>query len=95
MTLMTMSSLTLTIYAQAKTDSSGQSKKPVVIESQVKGSQEQPKVLYIMPWQGITNPIALSDKEMQVQLPDFRPIHPKSFQQQVSEFNEQQAQVKE
>lgn len=31
----------------------------VVLESTISGSQEQPKVLYIVPWQGPENPPAL------------------------------------
>ncbi|GGQ26609.1 hypothetical protein [Shewanella litoralis] len=60
--------------------------KPVVIESQVTGSQEQPKVLYIMPWQGITNPIDINNKDMRLTLPEFKPINPKAFRQQVRDF---------
>lgn len=63
------------------------SKKNVLIETKVTGTQEQPKVLYIMPWQGITNPVAIQDTDMQITLPEFNPIHPKQFQQQVREFS--------
>jgi hypothetical protein len=62
------------------------SSKPVVIQSQVTGSQEQPKVLYIMPWQGINNPIDINNKGMRLTLPEFRPINPKVFRQQVRNF---------
>jgi hypothetical protein len=63
-----------------------QANKPVVIESQVTGSQEQPKVLYIMPWQGITTPIEINNKDMRLTLPEFKPINPKAFRQQVRDF---------
>jgi hypothetical protein len=62
------------------------SNKPVVIQSQVTGSQEQPKVLYIMPWQGINNPIDINNEGMRLTLPEFRPINPKVFRQQVRDF---------
>ncbi|ABI71080.1 hypothetical protein [Shewanella frigidimarina] len=62
------------------------SNKPVVIQSQVTGSQEQPKVLYIMPWQGITNPININNQDMPLTLPEFKPINPKIFRQQVRDF---------
>ena len=62
------------------------SNKPVVIQSQVTGSQEQPKVLYIMPWQGINNPIDINNEGMRLTLPEFRPINPKLFRQQVRDF---------
>jgi len=62
----------------------------VVINSKIKGSQQQPKVLYIMPWQGIKSPIVVKGKEMQLTLPQFTPINPKVFKQQVSDFTKQQ-----
>ncbi|WP_434940479.1 hypothetical protein ACRWQN_08750 [Shewanella sp. HL-SH8] len=61
--------------------------KSVLIESRVTGSQEQPKVLYIMPWQGITNPISVDNNDMKFALPQFKPIHPKVFQQQIRDFS--------
>lgn len=64
----------------------------VTIESKVTGSQEQPKVLYIMPWQGINNPITVKDKEMQLMLPKVQPIYPKIFKQQVRAFAAEQTQ---
>ncbi|MCT8987186.1 hypothetical protein [Shewanella phaeophyticola] len=68
--------------------------KPVVIESQVTGSQEQPKVLYIMPWQGITHPIDINNNDMQLTLPEFKPINPKAFRQQVRDFANSNQQTK-
>ncbi|MGI2171700.1 hypothetical protein ACROAE_16170 [Shewanella sp. MF05960] len=68
------------------TSSAAANNKPVVIQSQVTGSQEQPKVLYIMPWQGITNPIDINNKDMRLTLPQFKPINPKAFRQQVRDF---------
>ena len=71
--------------------SSEKVKKTVVIESKVTGSQEQPKVLYIMPWQGIANPISIKDKNTQLAMPEFKPIHPKAFKKEVREFAAEQA----
>ncbi|QDE31888.1 MULTISPECIES: hypothetical protein [Shewanella] len=71
------------------------SNKPVVIQSQVTGSQEQPKVLYIMPWQGITNPININNQDMQLTLPEFKPINPKIFRQQVRDFADNGQQTKQ
>ncbi|MBL4908513.1 MAG: hypothetical protein JKX78_00575 [Alteromonadaceae bacterium] len=62
----------------------------VIINSKIKGSQQQPKVLYIMPWQGIKTPIVVKGKVMRLALPKFKPINPKVFKQQVSDFNKQQ-----
>lgn len=66
----------------------------LTIESKIMGSQEQPKVLYIMPWQGHTNPITIKDKEMQLTLPTFKPINPKTFKKEVRDFAVNQAQAK-
>lgn len=65
--------------------------KTLTIESKVTGSQEQPKVLYIMPWQGIANPISIKDKETQLAMPEFKPINPKTFKKEVREFAAEQA----
>ena len=62
------------------------SKTPLVIESQVKGSQEQPNVIYIMPWQGIATPIIVVGNKPKVTLPSFKPINPKVFKRQSAIF---------
>lgn len=59
---------------------------PLVINSQVKGSQEQPNVIYIMPWQGINNPIRIEGNTHKIVLPHFKPINPKSFKKQARVF---------
>jgi hypothetical protein len=90
--LLAISLLSVSALAVANDDTEKQqavkpeSSKPVVIQSQVTGSQEQPKVLYIMPWQGISNPIDINNKGMRLSLPEFRPINPKVFRQQVRDF---------
>ncbi len=61
-------------------------KTPLVIESQVKGSQEQPNVIYIMPWQGINNPILIEGHNQKIITPNFKPINPKIFKQQAEHF---------
>jgi hypothetical protein len=55
---------------------------PLVIESQVKGSQEQPNVIYIMPWQGIENSLTIEGGKQKINMPNFKPINPKSFKKQ-------------
>ena len=62
----------------------------VTIESQVKGSQEQPNVIYIMPWQGISHPVTIKDNKHEVVLPQFKPITPKIFKQQLNSYYQQQ-----
>lgn len=60
--------------------------KTLTIESKVTGSQEQPKVLYIMPWQGIAKPITIKDKKLQLAMPEFKPVNPKIFRKEVRDF---------
>ena len=62
------------------------SKTPLVIESQVKGSQEQPNVIYIMPWQGIATPIIVVGNKPKVTLPSFKPINPNVFKRESAIF---------
>ncbi|MCL1068105.1 hypothetical protein L2735_15050 [Shewanella olleyana] len=85
--LMTLILLPFAGFNSVSAEKANTSNQPVLIESKVTGTQEQPKVLYIMPWQGITNPIAIQDKNMQITLPEFRPINPKHFQKEVREFS--------
>ncbi|MCL1043801.1 hypothetical protein BCU94_04765 [Shewanella sp. 10N.286.52.C2] len=85
MTLLLLSVISIGQLNAAETVSTAN--KPVLIESKVTGTQEQPKVLYIMPWQGITNPVAIQDNNMQIILPQFKPINPKKFQQEVRDFS--------
>jgi hypothetical protein len=61
-------------------------KVPLVINSQVKGSQEQPNIIYIMPWQGIENPIRIEGNMDKISLPHFKPINPKLFRKQARLF---------
>jgi len=63
---------------------------PLIIQSQVKGSQEQPNVIYIMPWQGVDQIIEVKGKERTIKLPTFTPIHPKAFKEQVRFFANKQ-----
>lgn len=63
---------------------------PLVIESQVKGSQEQPKVIYILPWQGISKPININKEQGKTVLPTFEPINPKQFRKQVRAYHQEQ-----
>ncbi|TYK65401.1 hypothetical protein [Colwellia echini] len=67
---------------------------PLIIQSQVKGSQEQPNVIYIMPWQGVEQIIEVKGKERTIKLPKFSPIHPKAFKQQVQFFANKQLAAK-
>ena len=59
---------------------------PVVIETQVKGSQEQPTVIYIMPWQGINTSVIIEGEHSKITMPRFKPIHPKQFKKQTTQL---------
>lgn len=59
---------------------------PVVIETQVKGSQEQPTVIYILPWQGIDTPVIIEGEHSKIAMPNFKPINPKQFKKQASQL---------
>lgn len=65
-----------------------------VIESQVQGSQEQPKVLYITPWQELASVVDIDDPELAIRLPAFKPIMPKIFKQKVQAYYREQAESK-
>lgn len=62
-------------------------KGPLIIQSQVKGSQEQPNVIYIMPWQGIESPITIENNKRKITLPTFKPVNPNVFKAQVALFS--------
>ncbi len=93
--LLIVSSFTLAVLAQdakdikedkaAMTVSSKQA--PVVIETQVKGSQEQPTVIYILPWQGIDTPIIIEGEHAKIAMPNFKPINPKQFKKQATQLH--------
>ncbi|EWH08216.1 hypothetical protein DS2_18528 [Catenovulum agarivorans DS-2] len=55
--------------------SSTSSGKKVVINSQVKGEQAQPNVLYIMPWQNMTPNIQINQPKTQLVLPQLTPVY--------------------
>lgn len=79
-----------TANKSAKTDKiTTANQAPLVIKSQVKGSQEQPNVIYITPWQGIDNPISIDGDTQKIVLPHFKPINPKSFKQQARLFHKE------
>ncbi|MER2493674.1 hypothetical protein [Catenovulum sediminis] len=57
----------------------------LMIESQVKGSQAQPKVIYIMPWQNMQLDKKLKLEDDDIQLPELQPIYPKAFKQAIKQ----------
>jgi len=75
--------------ADEKISSQKMNKESIVIETKVTGSQEQPKVLYIMPWQGVKKPIEIKGNKRVLVMPKFQPINPKKFKKQVSSYYKQ------
>jgi len=69
----------------------GKKSKAVFIESQVKGSQEQPNVIYVMPWRGVEHPVVIKNSQQHILLPKFRPINPKTFRKQVKTYSQQRS----
>lgn len=72
--------------ATAKTQNRVHKPQTLTIQSQVKGSQEQPNVIYIMPWQGVDKVIEVKGKKRTIDLPRFEPINPRTFKEQVRYF---------
>lgn len=86
--------LPLTIVVMMPHAAMGTEAAPLIIQSQVKGSQEQPNVIYIMPWQEMDKIIEVEGKRRTIKLPHFKPINPKVFKEQVRFFANKQSVVK-
>lgn len=66
-----------------KQSKSKKAKKPYVIESLVQGSQEQPKVIYVTPWQVNEKKVFIKAQKPQVKLPKLAPINPTEFKKRL------------
>ena len=84
--IQTVHSAEVTPLANKSSNSRASKPEPLIIQSQVKGSQEQPNVIYIMPWQGVDQVIEVKGKTRTIKLPHFSPINPKVFKEQVRFF---------
>jgi len=87
--------LSLSVFnaqAQQKEIISGEKKVATVyvIETQVQGSQEQPKVLYITPWQELDSSISIDEHNLTIRLPKLSAINPKVFRKKVNSYYQQQ-----
>ena len=60
-----------------------------VIETQVQGTQEQPNVIYITPWQESRDDVKVNKKILKVSLPALAPLKPKAFKKRVISFHQQ------
>jgi len=80
------------VQAQQKEAISSEKKvAPVyVIETQVQGSQEQPKVLYITPWQELDSSISIDEHNLTIRLPKLSAVNPKVFRKKVNSYYQQQ-----
>lgn len=61
-------------------------KTPYVIETRVQGSQEQPKVIYIMPWQENGKAVSIQGQLLPVSLPQLSPVNPKRFKNKLTTY---------
>lgn len=61
-------------------------KSPYIIETLVQGSQEQPNVIYITPWQDNQKAVSIQGQSLQVLLPTLTPVNPKIFKQQLNNY---------
>ena len=77
-----------TLKIQEKTK---QTKTPYIIETRVQGSQEQPNVIYITPWQENEKAVSIQGQSLRVLLPQLAPINPKYFKKQLINYYQKQA----
>ncbi len=61
-----------------------------VIKTLVQGSQEQPNVIYITPWQENEKAINIQGQSLQVSLPKPIPVTPKAFKKKIRAFHQKQ-----
>ena len=68
-----------------------QTKTLYIIETRVQGSQEQPNVIYITPWQENEKAVSIQGQSLRVLLPQLAPINPKYFKKQLINYYQKQA----
>lgn len=76
--------------AESKKSASENAPVTYVIETQVQGSQEQPKVIYITPWQELNSTLSIEEHELRIRLPALAPVNPKIFRENVNSYYQQQ-----
>lgn len=74
-------------FAQSKVTKKAKSS-PYVIETLVQGSQEQPNVIYITPWQENEKAINIQGQSLQISLPKLMPVNPKTFNKKLHDFHQ-------
>lgn len=67
-----------------------QTKTPYIIETRVQGSQEQPNVIYITPWQENEKAVSIQGQSLRVLLPQLAPINPKNFKKKLYNYYQKQ-----
>lgn len=73
-----------------KQEKSKQIKTPYIIETLVQGSQEQPNVIYITPWQENEKAVSIQGQSLRVSLPQLAPVNPKLFKKQLINYYQKQ-----
>ncbi|MGJ8693672.1 MAG: hypothetical protein ACSHW0_14490 [Thalassotalea sp.] len=79
------------VLAQEKNDNELTAKKSTkktayVIETLVQGSQEQPNVIYITPWQEQEKTVTIEGQSLQISLPELTPVNPKAFKKKLHRY---------
>jgi hypothetical protein len=84
--------LTLLVLSfSSLSEEKGRSKKTTyIIETLVEGSQEQPNVIYITPWQENEQAINIHKPLLEISLPKAVPIVPKAFNKKLNIYNKQE-----
>lgn len=72
--------------SQAKVLKKKATKTPYIIETLVQGSQEQPNVIYITPWQENGRAVRIKGQSLHVSLPQLAPVNPKIFKKQLHSY---------
>lgn len=89
--LLVMILLSLPFFSFAFTEQEADKKKSVhIIETLVEGSQEQPNVIYITPWQENEPTITIGEKTLEISLPKPLPVVPKAFNKKLNAYKQQE-----
>jgi hypothetical protein len=78
------------LAAHQKQEKSKQIKASYIIETRVQGSQEQPNVIYITPWQENDKAVNIQGQSLRVSLPQLAPVNPKLFKKQLINYYQKQ-----
>lgn len=75
------------IEKPAETSRKTSTKTAYIIETQVQGTQEQPNVIYITPWQVDEQSVEVDEKILEINLAEIKPVSPENFKRKVQFFH--------